>query len=176
MNRDELRRAIEEPAKAVGLSFEGGLVDDMLDDVGNEPGGLPLLEFVLEMLWERRRGKEMDRESYRGLGKIQGAIAQRADEEYRRLPNKQQEVARRALVKLVNLGEGREDTRRRAELTELGIGASAVVRIPTDRRLLVTGRDSGSGKETVEVTHEALIQRWPLLQTWIDEDRAFLRA
>src|SRR5262245_17642079 len=102
MNQDELRRAIEEPAKAVGLTFDDGLIDDILEDVGNEPGGLPLLEFVLEMLWERRRGHELTHDAYRAIGKIQGAIAKRADEEFLRLPADQQDIARRALVHLVN--------------------------------------------------------------------------
>lgn len=176
MNPDELRRAIEEPARTVGLKFEDGLVDDILEDVGNEPGGLPLLEFVLEMLWERRRGHELSHDAYRAIGKIQGAIAKRADEEFQRLPPEQQQIARRALVRLVNPGEGREDTRRRAELDELGANAAAVVKTLTARRLLVTGRDAASGKETVEVTHEALIQRWPSLKQWVDLDRAFLRS
>jgi WD40 repeat protein len=176
MNHDELRRAMEEPAKTVGLMFEEHLVDEILDDVGNEPGGLPLLEFVLEMLWERRRGHELTHDAYWEIGKIQGAIAKRADEEFQRLPIEQQQIARRALVRLVNPGEGREDTRRRAELDELGASAAAVVKTLTARRLLVTGRDAASGKETVEVTHEALIQRWPTLKRWVDLDRAFLRS
>lgn len=176
MNHDELRRAMEEPAKTVGLKFEDGLVDDILEDVGNEPGGLPLVEFVLEMLWERRRGNELSDDAYRAIGKIQGAIAKRADEEFQRLPAEQQLIARRALVRLVNPGEGREDTRRRADLDELGANAAAVVKTLTARRLLVTGRDAASGKETVEVTHEALIQRWPTLKQWVDLDRAFLRS
>src|SRR5262249_8861600 len=138
MNQDELRRAIEEPAKAVGLTFDDGLIDDILEDVGNEPGGLPLLEFVLEMLWERRRGHELTHDAYRAIGKIQGAIAKRADEEFLRLPADQQDIARRALVHLVNPGEGREDTRRRAELDEFGANAAAVIKTLTARRLLVT--------------------------------------
>ncbi len=157
MNSDELRRAMEEPAKSVGLMFEEHLADEILDDVGDEPGGLPLLEFVLEMLWERRRGHELTHDAYWDIGKIQGAIAKRADEEFHRLPAEQQQIARRALVRLVNPGEGREDTRRRADLDELGANAAAVVKTLTARRLLVTGRDAASGKETVEVTHEALI-------------------
>ena len=47
MKREELRLAIEEPARKVGLTFEAGLVDLILGQVGDEPGKLPLLEFVL---------------------------------------------------------------------------------------------------------------------------------
>src|SRR3712207_4130063 len=48
MQREELERAIVEPARLVGHAFEDGLVENILDDVGAEPGGLPLLEFLLK--------------------------------------------------------------------------------------------------------------------------------
>src|SRR5262249_38130725 len=54
MTRDELRRAIVEPANKAGLSFQDGLVDSILADVGSEPGNLPLLEFLLTSLWDQR--------------------------------------------------------------------------------------------------------------------------
>ena len=53
MARSELRRAIVEPAESVALSFEDGLVEEILGDVGDEPGNLPLLEFLLKELWDR---------------------------------------------------------------------------------------------------------------------------
>jgi energy-coupling factor transporter ATP-binding protein EcfA2 len=59
MKREELRQAIEEPARKVGLTFEAGLVDLILGQAGDEPGKLPLLEFVLRRLWEDRRGGEL---------------------------------------------------------------------------------------------------------------------
>jgi hypothetical protein len=45
-----------------------------------------------------------------------------------------------------------------------------------DARLLVTGWNSASAKELVEVSHEALIRSWTELRRWVDEDRHFLRT
>src|SRR6266567_4008436 len=56
MRSEELRDAIQQPAMKVGLSFESGLVDEILDDVASEPGNLPLLQFALTQLWNERRG------------------------------------------------------------------------------------------------------------------------
>lgn len=176
MTADELRRAIAEPAGKIGLSFEDGLVTRILEDVGDEPGNLPLLEFVLEMLWERRRGGELHHGAYEEIGGVQGAIANRADETFAALPPAQQQVARQALIKLVRPGEGTEDTRRRALVEELGPDATSVIEKFVSARLLVTGLDRIRGDETVEVTHEALIRRWEQLRRWIDEDREFLRT
>src|SRR5262249_7077919 len=51
---DELRESITVPARLVGLEFESGLVDRILTDVGSEPGRLPLVEFALTEIWQRR--------------------------------------------------------------------------------------------------------------------------
>ena len=56
MTREELDCAICKPAEKVQLEFEPGLVRRILNDVGDEPGNLPLLEFVLKKLWDKRRG------------------------------------------------------------------------------------------------------------------------
>jgi hypothetical protein len=50
----ELREAIEQPAEAVGLKFQAGVVDALLQDILGEPAGLPLLQFTLLKLWEHR--------------------------------------------------------------------------------------------------------------------------
>ena len=79
MKREELRLAIEEPAKKVKLTFQAGLVDLMLGQAGDEPGKLPLLEFVLRRLWEDRRGGELHHEAYTAMGQLEGAIAHKAE-------------------------------------------------------------------------------------------------
>jgi WD40 repeat protein len=179
---DGLHRAIEEPAWHVGLEFEDGLVDTILEDVTSQPGALPLLEHALLELWERRRGKMLTLEAYRQSGGVQGAIAKRADAIYSRFSPEEQTIARRTLLRLTQPGEGTEDTRRRASLDELGTHSSigtevdAVVRALVDARLLTTSEDEPTHEHTIEVSHEALIRGWPRLRSWIDEDRSGLRV
>jgi hypothetical protein len=67
MNKEELRRAVVEPATKVGLEFEVGLVDLVLEHTGESPGNLPLLEFVLRRLWEERRGRELHHQAYEAM-------------------------------------------------------------------------------------------------------------
>jgi WD40 repeat protein len=176
MGREELRQAIEEPARGVGLSFEAGLVATILDDVAEEPGGLPLLEHALLELWKCRRGSMLTLEGYLESGGVHGAIAQRADDAFGALTREQQELARRSFLRLTQPGEGTEDTRRRVMLSELPGAAGEldpVLRSLVDARLLTTSRDADDVQ--VEVAHEALIRGWPRLREWIDEDRAGLR-
>ena len=174
MTREELEHTIEAPAEKVGLTFESGLVGRILDDVEQKPGSLPLLEFVLTGLWERRRGSTLLHEAYEDMGEVRGAMAHRADEVFGKLTPVDQKLMRRVLIQLVRPGEGTDDTRRRATFTEVGEAAKPVVKQLADARLTVTGRDEATGEQTVEVAHEALIHNWARLRAWMDEDREFL--
>ncbi|HRQ59707.1 MAG TPA: TIR domain-containing protein [Azoarcus taiwanensis] len=176
MTTEELRRSIVAPAELMQLRFEPGLVDRILDDVGQEPGNLPLLEFVLAGLWEQRQGNTLKHEVYDRMGGVDGAIAARADAEFARFDAAEKIAARRYLLQLVKPGDETDDVRQRASLPVRDATVLKVVRRLADARLVVTGWDAMTGAETVEVTHEALIRNWTLLREWIDQDREFLRG
>jgi WD40 repeat protein/tRNA A-37 threonylcarbamoyl transferase component Bud32 len=173
---DELRRAIEGPARAAGLRLEPGLVDAMLADVDGEPGALPLLSHALYESWARRDGRVLTLAGYRAAGGVRGAIAHTAEEVFLACSPQEQVLMRRMFLQLTELGETTEDTRRRLPLPELipeveGDGeATAVLQQLAGARLLVVGDDS------VEIAHEALIREWPRLHGWLAEDREELRT
>jgi WD40 repeat protein/energy-coupling factor transporter ATP-binding protein EcfA2 len=176
MTRTELEQVIVKPAKKVGLDFEAGLADRLLDDVDDEPGNLPLLEFALTELWAQRQGRLMTHAAYENFGGLAQAISNRADAELSKLNPDGQAAVRRIFTRLVRVaapGQGLEDSRQRVPLAELGSAARPFVDRLVEARLLVTARDDSS-RETVEVSHEALIQRWGDLQSWLNEDREFL--
>ena len=182
MGTNNLRQAIEEPAWHVGLEFEPGLVETILEDIENQPGGLPLLEHALLELWERRRGTMMTLEAYRESGGVEGAIAKRADAIYLSFNADEQVIARRIMLRLTQPGEGTEDTRRRATISELithegesQIVESVVQAMATSRLLTTSADEQEAGEQTVDVSHEALIRGWPRLRRWIEEDRQGLR-
>jgi len=174
MTREELRLAIEEPAQQVGLTFESGLVDLLSEQAGDEPGHLPLLEFVLRQLWERRRGGVLHLEAYHAMGQLEGAIAKKAESLYLKASEEDRRRIQQIFLRLVRPGDGEADTRRRATLAELGEGLQPLVKTLADERLLVTSQVSGSAEETIEVSHEALIRHWGQLKNWVDDDRQFL--
>jgi hypothetical protein len=172
MTRDELKSAIEKPAALQGAVFEPGLVERILDDVGEKPGNLPLLEFALTLLWEAQSDGWLTHADYEAIGCVEGALARYADEVFEGLDKADQEQARHFFIQLVKPGEGTEDTRRVATRDELPEADWNLVQHLADMRLVVTGR-SPEGDEIVEVVHEALIQRWGQLQGWMQEDRDF---
>jgi hypothetical protein len=111
MRREELKRAVTEPAAKVGLCFEDGLVDHILEEVGSEPGSLPLLEFLLTELWARRERGLLTHGAHAAIGGVKRAIATRAEVELERLTLEQREALRRVMIRLVTPGEGQADAR-----------------------------------------------------------------
>jgi WD40 repeat protein/DNA-binding SARP family transcriptional activator len=172
MNREEFTRAIEKPAQLQGIGFEAGLIERILDDLADEPGDLPLLQFALTSLWDHVAGMLLTHQAYDDVGRVQGALARYADQTLAALTPEEQEVARRVFVQLVHPGEGTEDTRRIATNQELGEENWALAQQLADLRLVVTGRDA-AGRETAELIHEALIRGWGQLRGWMSEDRIF---
>ncbi|MGB8646669.1 MAG: CHAT domain-containing protein [Anaerolineae bacterium] len=187
MDANELRRAIELQAAKVGLRFEADLSNTLIDDVRGEPGAMPLLQHALLELWKRRHGRWLRAEEYRTLGGVQQAIAHTAEDVYERLSIGDKERVRNIFVRLTRLdaepvmGEDHRDTRRRIGLEELvPAGAhvtatKALTRQLADARLIVTSVNPVTGREEVEVAHEALIRYWPRLRAWLDQDRVNLR-
>jgi WD40 repeat protein len=172
MNHQELVSVIEKPVQRLGVTFETGLVQRILEDVEDQPGNLPLLEFALTELWNKRTGQQLTHHVYEHIGQVKGALARHADEKYGNLTEAEKEKVRRIFIQLVRPGEGTEDTRRVAIKGELGEQNWSLVKQLADARLVVTSRDA-SQQETVEVVHEALIQNWGELQAWMNTDRVF---
>jgi len=181
LTTQELERCIVEPARRVGVFLDSGLVAAIITEVSEQPGALPLLQYSLSELFERREDNLITPKAYREIGGVRGALAKRADEIYREFNPMQQEAARQLFLRLITLGEGTEDTRRRALLSEVTSIARQekvmlqVVDALGKSRLLTFDRDPFTRSPTVEVTHEAIIREWGRLRTWLDESRNEVR-
>ncbi len=175
MNMEELRRAIEEPARLGHWAFEPGLVDLILRDVGDEPGALPLLSHALLETWKRRAGHTLTLKGYADAGGVHGAIAHTAESMYENLSAEEQATARDIFLRLTELGEGTEDTRRRASFEELMSHTEDQNEVRDVLNRLAEARLITLGEDTAEVAHEALIREWPTLREWLNQDREGLR-
>ncbi|MBW4591479.1 MAG: pentapeptide repeat-containing protein [Brasilonema angustatum HA4187-MV1] len=173
MSREELQRAIEQPAQKLNVQLQTHLAQRILDDVGQEPGNLPLLEFALTQLWLKQNDNQLTHKAYDEIGGIKQALIKHAESIYHKLSDTQQKQAQRIFLQLVRLGEGTEDTRRVATLEEVGKENWELIAYLAGResRLVVTGRNDKSEQETVEVVHEALIREWERLRQWVNENR-----
>jgi WD40 repeat protein/DNA-binding SARP family transcriptional activator len=164
MRRDELRRAIERPGRRARLLVEPELVDALIADVEDEPGGLPLLSTSLLELWQHRDGRRLRLAAYEHAGGVHGAVARLAEGAYQCLDDRQKRIARAILLRLAGEGEGEAVVRARVALDEFGEDARPVLAELTDARLLTVSEGE------VEVAHEALLREWPRLRGWLEED------
>src|SRR5262249_53006199 len=118
LSPEELERAIAGPARGVGMQLEEGLLASIGADVVDAPGGLPLLQYALTELHERREGTLLTRAAYEEIGGISGALAGRAEGLYVGLDGPGREAVRQLFLRLVALGDA-ADTRRRVARREL---------------------------------------------------------
>jgi WD40 repeat protein/class 3 adenylate cyclase len=168
MGADELRRAIELPARRSGTRVESALVERLVDEAGSEPGSLPLLSTALVELWGERDGDRLRLSTYERVGGVRGAVARLAESSYEQLSAEEQDAARRLLLRLVALGDDGVVVKRRVHRSELdletdAVAAAVVERLTADR--LLTAHDA-----SIEVAHEALLREWPRFQEWLAED------
>jgi energy-coupling factor transporter ATP-binding protein EcfA2 len=190
MTRGELREAIEKPAEARVMYFQPHeLVEQLIDEVDNMPGALPLLSFALSELYlkylqrqhkAQYRGITIDRaltqQDYEELGGVIQSLTQRADEEYEALVKEDRAYAwtiRHVMLRMVAVGGSL--ARRQVRLSELEYQEPENQRVKKvlekflEARLVVTGKDI-EDKPYVEPAHDVLITGWAKLITWIKDE------
>jgi len=181
LSPDAIERAIAAPAASVGILLEQGLLAEIVADVLDEPGALPLLQYALTELFEQRKEATLTRSAYRAIGGVSGALGSRADEVYAKLGEEDKAAARQFFLRLVAVGEGEADTRRPVELADLGsldVDQKALqecIDAFGRSRLLSFDRDPRTGASTVDIAHEALLVEWSRLHEWIDAAREDVR-
>ncbi len=179
LSPDEIREAIIGPVERVGIQVETGLVAAMVADIAEQPGALPLMQYALTEIFDRRDGNVMTLDAYHETGSVSGALARRAEELYQETSAGGQAAMRQVFLRLVTLGEGAQDTRRRTLITELlalaGDADDTVIRdvldLLTKFRLLTSDADPETRIPTLAVAHEALIRKWDRLRNWLDDNR-----
>ena len=205
LTEEDYCSAIVKPAEQVGLTVESGLIQVLLQDLDRSAGDLPLLQFVLEQLWEKRQDGQLTLDAYKQLGGIKGALERQANSVYNSLDPKEKECAQWIFLNLTQLGEGTEDTRRRITKSDLVVEkyppklVEKTLHTLTSAKLLVINLDRGNNvgqsrsgdtppeddelfleamrqEATVEVVHEILIRHWSTLRWWLEENRSRLRS
>jgi tetratricopeptide (TPR) repeat protein len=177
----DLREAIEEPARRIGLKFEDGVVDALVKDILGEPAGLPLLQFALLRLWRMREDgrNRITLKDYRKLGGARRALALTADEFYQALSDEKQITAKRILLRLARPSGNAEVTSNPVKRSTLYFEApyrvDEVLNELCEAGLVRITKGETKENDKVEVAHEALVRNWGTLVDWIEKDRASMR-
>lgn len=173
---------IEGPAQVTGVHVDDELVRQATKDAETDDA-LPLLAFTLRELYDQYgQDQHLSIADYQALGDpnqnlnpLENAVRKAADAIITDAqPTLEQLSAlREAFVPaLVRIGEDGDYVRRSAALDTLPLLAQPLIERFVDARLLVIRRDGDT--RVVEVAHEALLRKWPLLRSWLDEQWEFL--
>ncbi|MFI9510901.1 hypothetical protein [Nocardia sp. NPDC052566] len=179
MRLDELAEAIARPAELAGYKLESGLEELVVSELcglggrgerrGYDPGALPLVSHVMEAVWQRRDGTRLTIDGYQRAGGVLGSVAATAERAWNQLSEFEQSVGKQVLLGLVTVGDDSRDTRRkvaRAELIRQTVQAAEAALDAMARSRLVT-----LDADSAYLTHEIVLDAWPRLRSWIDEDR-----
>jgi tetratricopeptide (TPR) repeat protein len=186
MSRDERRAAITGPIAVGGGEITLPLVSRLLNDVGDNPDQLPILQHALMRTWNywaahRRNGRPIGLEDYEKIGGMAEALSLHADEAWAELPTERsRQVAERLFKELTEKGADNRETRRPSQLSEICGAAEAtedevVAVIEVFRRegrsfLMPPVGSELSSDTVIDISHESLIRNWDRLQTWVDEE------
>ena len=186
---------IAKPAACAGLSISGPLVARLIKDAGSEPGNLPLLAFVLQALFDRRKGNVISEAEYVNMGGLTGAIAQHIQAVEAKLKKSLGEETLQTQLtglfrRLIHLNAESLPSRRRVSRASLEPAILATVDKLVHARILTaegvvkplspSGRGVGERGEifentissvTITLAHERLSEIWPNLKNWIDRSR-----
>ena len=179
----EIGQIIRLPATAAGLRFEvrpntaERLDDTIRDAAAKNPGALPLLQFLLEELYKRRSPEDvLTFRAYEDLGAVEGALAQRAEAVLAGVSPEAQRSLPGVLRELVTFGSDDESKvlRRIAPRAVFDTPqANELVDALVQARLLVSTLDE-HGQAAISLAHEALLEFWPRLREWREQDRELL--
>ena len=180
----EMGQMIRVPARAAGLRFEEDpasteQLDDALRDAACEhPEILPLLEFTLDGLYERRdEDGLLTFEAYRQLGGVEGCLARQAEQVFEGLPANVQAALPRVLDALVHFDQDNEESIGRKPVkwdSVITPEAKTLIEAFVEARLFITEL-ADDGSAIVVVAHEALFRQWPRVRNWVNANRELLR-
>jgi WD40 repeat protein len=185
MTRDQCRQAIEGPIAVGGATVSARLLQRLLNDVGDDPDQLPVLQHALMRTWENwiRRGtpsEPVDLPQYEAIGAMASALSRHADEAYEELDDTGRNMARILFQRLSEKGKDNRESRRPTKLSELGAvvdadEASVVAVIDTFRRdgrafLAPPARERLGPDSVIEISHESLIRLWDRLRHWAEAE------
>jgi tetratricopeptide (TPR) repeat protein len=187
MNRAQLERAIVGPVRVAEQMIAPRLVNQLLNDVGDDPDQLPVLQHALMRTWDiwkadHARNEPLDIPHYEKTGGLKRALDLHAESIYGELPPQIREVARRLFCAITELGSDNRGIRRPVELAT----ARAITRDPDDElrwvieafrapgRSLLKPRfgDELSDRSVVDISHESLMRVWTRLEEWLRDEGA----
>ncbi len=185
LSRTQLKNVITGPITVNGASIEQPLLNLLLNDAGDNPDQLPVLQHVLMRTWEewqlRHTEAPVSVEDYLKTGTIASALSQHAEEAYEELgTDRLKYICEQLFKSITDKKQNARGVRRPQSFNNLLQLTGAT----EDELLLVinTFRQSGrtflmppdsvdiTPKTIIDISHESLMRVWTRLIQWVDEE------
>ena len=185
MTRDQKRLAIEGPVAVGGGKIAPRLTQQLLNDVGDNPDQLPILQHALMRTWQfwkeyKKKGEPMDLKHYNAIGTLREALSQHANEAFDSLSKREQQICESMFKALTERGTETSGIRRPTKLATIaaisGVNEEEVTRVvdkfrEPGRTLLMPPYGIKLDSDTViDISHESLMRIWTRLKSWLDEE------
>ena len=182
MTRDELRLAVTGPVGVTGGTITEPLINRLLNDVGDDPEQLPILQHALMRTWEywqtdQRKDEPIGLEHYEAIGTMSGALSRHADEAFSELPDERSRKIAEIIFKA--LSERSADHRELRPPTRLDTlckiarasTAEVITVIETFRRagrsfLTPSGGTELQADSVIDISYESFNRNWERLKQW----------
>ncbi len=186
LTREQKRRAIEGPVAVGGGSIAPRLVQKLLNDLGDNPDQLPILQHALMRTWDYwKHNKEtedepMDLKHYEAIGTMAEALSMHANEAFDELNDHQRTICA-ILFKAITEKRGENFGIRRptllseiASIAEVSVEEVASVierfREPGRSLLMPPHEQILHADSMIDISHESLMRIWVRLKNWVDEE------
>jgi WD40 repeat protein len=185
MTRENFRKVIEGPLAVVNIDIEAGLVDRILDDVGDNPDQLPILQHALMRTLDYWKGHDdlkrpVSFSDYEAIGTIRKALSEHANDAFDELTASEKESCEKIFRALTERGADNRGVRRPTKVKRLAAITQAaeeeVIRIadafraPGRSFLTPSHSVALTADSVIDLSHEALMRTWDRLRGWVEEE------
>lgn len=180
LTRQQRQEAIEGPVHLYDKSITPQLVDRLLNDVGDEPDQLPVMQHALMRTWENWRDSTdpaLDIKHYEAVGTVKEALSRDADRALEEMSEEERTIAKRLFQALTDVDARGRQLRRPAHLSQVaaiaGVAPATVLDIVErfrgcGRSFLTLSGDAPEGDPLIDISHESLIRQWGKLGKWVE--------
>jgi len=185
MTREDFRKAIVMPVEIGGAKVEDKLVDQLLDELGNNSDQLPVLQHAMMRTWDywhlqNDQQKPLSVADYEAIGRMQKALSDHADEAFDELDEKQRAICESMFKTLTEKGGDNRGVRRPTSVRRI----ADIARCTPEEVIAVADHFRSKGRtfltpyqpvalspETIiDISHESLMRIWDRLRLWVDEE------
>lgn len=185
LTRTQLGEVIRRPAQLFGVTIDETLVNHLLNQLGNDPDQLPVLQHALMRMWSQKQPAlenepgtpTLTAEDYTLTGGMDASLSQHADEAYHTLDARGQQIAERMFRCLSEGGRDDRLTRRLATIGEIaGVAEASVAEVIAvaeafrrqDRCFLMPPAPIPlTSQTTLDISHESLLRLWTRMEEWV---------